>query len=255
MMLPALGTVQSVLAVLLVIAPWLDLRMLRRLRQHSSTTTRLRVYHHAVSRTWLLTLSLFAVSGFAALWIVPPHPMEADWLGDPAWVRLVLIALLAAFMLLAFWPGLVALWSTERRRRIGRAVRTLRFLLPVTPRERRWWIALSLTAGVCEELSYRGYLLHYLHGSLAGGPSLSLTLAWLLSSLAFGLGHLYQGRVGVLRTTVAGLMFGLLALITGNLLLPIILHALVDLQVLVMYRPALDAPEDAALLTEGCTCP
>jgi membrane protease YdiL (CAAX protease family) len=36
-----------------------------------------------------------------------------------------------------------------------------------------------------------------------------------------------------------GLLFGLLAIGTGNLALPIVAHVLIDLQVLWMYRPAM----------------
>jgi membrane protease YdiL (CAAX protease family) len=81
---------------------------------------------------------------------------------------------------------------------------------------------------------------------------MSLVFAWLVSSIVFGLGHIYQGWAGVCRTTVAGLAFGMLSILTGNLALPILLHFLADLQLLAMYRPALDAPEEAAALIAGC---
>jgi hypothetical protein len=57
---------------------------------------------------------------------------------------------------------------------------------------------------------------------------------------------------GLVRTTLAGLQFGLLAIVSGSLLLPIVLHAMVDVVVLWMYRPQLDNPGAAARLVHGC---
>jgi hypothetical protein len=37
----------------------------------------------------------------------------------------------------------------------------LAFLLPSTKDERRWWWIVWLTAGICEEAWYRGFVLHY----------------------------------------------------------------------------------------------
>jgi membrane protease YdiL (CAAX protease family) len=92
----------------------------------------------------------------------------------------------------------------------------------------------GITAGVCEEILFRGFLLRYLH---TYPWQLNLTLALLLSAIIFGAQHLYQGAKGVASTTVAGVFFGLLFLLSGSLLLPILLHALMDLRLLVILRP------------------
>lgn len=128
----------------------------------------------------------------------------------------------------------------------------MRFMLPVSKVERRWWLLLSVSAGVCEELIYRGFLLEFLRGRLDGGPPLGLTAGLLLSSIAFGTAHLYQGAAGIIQTTVVGMLLGTLAILTGSLLLPVICHVLLDAQILWMYRPADDAPDQAHLLINGC---
>ena len=125
-------------------------------------------------------------------------------------------------------------------------------MLPVSGHERLWFAVLSVSAGVCEELIYRGFLLEYFRGRLNGPLHLNLTAAWLLTSVAFGTAHLYQGLKGILSTTIAWLALGMLAILSGSLALPMLLHALVDLQVLVMYRPGKDSPEEAQRLVSGC---
>lgn len=54
------------------------------------------------------------------------------------------------------------------------------------------------------------------------------------------------------RTTLGGLAFGLLAILSGGLLLPIVLHALVDIVVLGLYHPRHDNPDAAQRLMQGC---
>jgi membrane protease YdiL (CAAX protease family) len=46
----------------------------------------------------------------------------------------------------------------------------------------------------------------------------------------------------VAGTAIVGFLFGLLFLLTGNLLLPIILHGVLDLRMLAILRPPADTP-------------
>jgi Type II CAAX prenyl endopeptidase Rce1-like len=85
----------------------------------------------------------------------------------------------------------------------------------------------------------RGLMLHYLH---VFPWTVNLTLALLISSVIFGFNHLYQGAGGVAGTAIVGFLFGLLFLLTGNLLLPIILHGVMDLRMLAILRPPADTP-------------
>ena len=82
-------------------------------------------------------------------------------------------------------------------------------------------------------------MLHYLHVFLW---TVNLTLALLISSVIFGFNHLYQGAGGVAGTAIAGFLFGLLFLLTGNLVLPILFHGVIDLRILAILRPPADTP-------------
>jgi membrane protease YdiL (CAAX protease family) len=50
-----------------------------------------------------------------------------------------------------------------------------------------------------------------------------------VSSLAFGLGHSYQGAGGVARVTLIGLAFGAFYVFTGTIWLPMLAHAVLDI--------------------------
>jgi membrane protease YdiL (CAAX protease family) len=59
-------------------------------------------------------------------------------------------------------------------------------LLPNTAVERAAFVLLSLTAGVCKEVLYRGFLIRFLHESVLALPMAGALAA---SALIFGLGH------------------------------------------------------------------
>jgi membrane protease YdiL (CAAX protease family) len=101
----------------------------------------------------------------------------------------------------------------------------LAFLLPSTKDERRWWWIVCLTAGICEEALYGGScctIFNFLPFHL------SLTRARVLPSVIFGIEHCYQGVAGAGQTTPIGLLLATMLLATGNLLLPMAVHAMLD---------------------------
>jgi len=121
----------------------------------------------------------------------------------------------------------------------------IEFLLPHTRDEYRWFIGLSISAGVCEELLYRGYLLWVL------GAYIGLVWAVVVGVVLFGVGHAYQGRRGAMKTAVAGLVMSLVYVASGWLVPAMILHALIDasageLAFRVLQRNAGDGSEMSA---------
>jgi membrane protease YdiL (CAAX protease family) len=122
----------------------------------------------------------------------------------------------------------------------------IRRLLPSTSTERSLWVLVSLTAGLCEEFLYRGWLLLFFSSALG--------FVWaglLVSSVFFGFAHSYQGRSGILGTAVLGLVFGLLFVFTRSLIPGQLLHTLLDLTnglalarfaARAQHQPSIEAP-------------
>ena len=110
--------------------------------------------------------------------------------------------------------------------------------LPQDDRDLRSFFALSITAGVVEELIYRGFLLWVMT------QFMPLWAAVLLSSLAFGLAHSYQGAGGMLRTGAMGLLFAGVFVASGSVWLPMLFHALFDIVQGVQIRELFREPED-----------
>lgn len=85
------------------------------------------------------------------------------------------------------------------------------------------WILLALSAGLVEELTFRGYLQRQF-GFLLGNRWLGVVA----QAVLFGVTHGYQGAALVLKIAVLGMIFGALALCRRSLLPGIIAHAGVD---------------------------
>jgi uncharacterized protein len=112
-------------------------------------------------------------------------------------------------------------------------------LLPATTEERLLWAAVAVSAGICEEIVFRGWLLAALHGQAGLGGTALICLA----AAIFGLAHLYQRTAGVILTAFAGAVFCVLYVVTGSLLLPILLHILIDVRFAVLPAPRMTKAE------------
>ena len=98
--------------------------------------------------------------------------------------------------------------------------RQLGFLVPQTSLELVTWCALSTTAGICEEVIFRGYLQRQF-----AAITHSVLVGVLLSAVVFGGAHGYEGGPRMLLIGVYGLMFGLLAWWRKSLRPGMIAHA------------------------------
>lgn len=120
----------------------------------------------------------------------------------------------------------VALGTLPLRARLMTADE-VRILAAVLPRERcdvPLWVVLSLTAGVAEEVAYRGVLF---------GVMLAWTDSWWVAggvgAAFFALAHAMQGWQAVAAVVVFALGFQWLVLVAGDLYAAMAVHALYDL--------------------------
>lgn len=227
---------------LAVVAPAWDYRDTRRLKQSPSSAGKIRYYKTLAAWLWIASLVACLSVGFRPLVTISPAPGDISWLLEHAWVRYLVEAVIALILtVLVLMPAGIVLWKKlkkqPRKYSSADALKSFSYFFPATWTERRWFAFLCITAGICEETLYRGFLLHYLHFFPC---TLGLTLALLVSSVIFGLGHLYGGVGGVVGSVLVGFLLGLLFLLTESLLLPMLLHALFDVSKLLQLRPPSD---------------
>jgi membrane protease YdiL (CAAX protease family) len=166
----------------------------------------------AVFRSVIVQQALFLA---ASLFVARRELVRLDLVPDRWWASVLAAALACGALVTALRP----LW----RRAVERHEPVARFTMPRTARERGLWLAVSVAAGVAEEVTYRGVLFVLLQ---------RVTGAWWLAAaiaaLAFGVGHSLQGARSIaIVAVIAGGMHGLVWL-TGSLVAPILVHVVYD---------------------------
>ncbi|MFC3194407.1 CPBP family intramembrane glutamic endopeptidase [Marinicella sediminis] len=101
--------------------------------------------------------------------------------------------------------------------------------LPVDTRSYSWGVVMAVTAGICEELIYRGLLYHLL---IQWIPDWS---GMILANVVFAVTHYSTGWVNAAGAFVLGLLFSWLYWLTGDLWLSMWLHAAIDLLAVTLY--------------------
>jgi uncharacterized protein len=100
----------------------------------------------------------------------------------------------------------------------------VRFLMPQTAGEKYLWVLLALSAGICEEAVFRGYLQHQF-----AAFSRNIPVGIFLSATLFGISHAYQGLRPALLIGFGGLMSGTVAWWRRSVRPGMIAHTLQDL--------------------------
>lgn len=214
-----------------------DRREYARFRRYRSTARR-----QAMMRRWLIE-SLVLFGGTAVVVLVLTFPVVAPLLSATqavpamAWLRDALASGLGAGLVIGTVVGgvLLTVWGVRGARREGGIIMVgdIAALLPRNRPELGWGAALSVNAGIVEEGLFRLALPALL--VIVTGEPIS---AFVLAALIFGALHAYQGWVGVLATTVVGLLFTLLYVASGSIVLAMLVHALFDLRTLVVIPMA-----------------
>jgi membrane protease YdiL (CAAX protease family) len=207
----------------------------RRLRVAAETDVprlRLWLYRQAMVLQWSLVIATLA------LWAWQARPWVVLGLGLRITGGLIGVTVgVGIGVVFALRSRAGALADPEALARLRGRMSHIERMIPRSAQEASWFTALAVTAGICEELLYRGYLIWYL------GHWLALLPAAFVASVIFGLGHLYQGPRGVATTTAAGAFLAMVYLITGSLYAGMVIHALMDLYAgNLMPRPRHTAP-------------
>ncbi|MEO5919513.1 MAG: type II CAAX endopeptidase family protein [Pseudolysinimonas sp.] len=237
MTLALLALLLVVLALLLWRAVTRERRDYARFKRLRSTGLRRKVFGRWIVESWLVLGGLAGIVLLAAAPYVPLALADVRMWGPFTAVPYGtegLAGLLAGFAIAALAVLVLPILLLRRRLDEVPAIGDIRAILPRNRGELPYGAGLGLTAGVVEELLFRLALPALLFGVLGSGP-----LAFGIAALLFGALHLYQGPLGILFAFVLGLLFTALYIVTGSILAPVALHALIDLRSLVLIPIAI----------------
>lgn len=179
----------------------------------------LAAYCQGILAQWLITGAAVMTWAFHARgWGSLGFAVPANWHTFGGFA--VAVAISIFLLLQAYTVSKDAAAQDKVRREFERI--TTEFL-PTTRNEFKGFCTVSITAGICEEILFRGYLPWYLAEYIGYWPGL------IAATVIFGAIHIYLGVSGAVRATLAGFVFVALFAWTKSLLPGVLLHAVVDL--------------------------
>jgi CAAX protease family protein len=182
------------------------------------TRQKLRLYATIVAMEWALV--------FVAMVIMHRHGLTFADLGQTVGdTRRTLLVTAGGFLVLL---GLTLFNRKQirhaRREELEATVERARKFVPVGGAQIAAFSLVALTAGICEEILYRGWLVRFLGATLG-----SVWIGMVAAGVLFGIGHAYQGRQGMIATGILGLVFGTLFVLVRSLVPGEAIHAGIDL--------------------------
>jgi uncharacterized protein len=174
-------------------------------------------YWGTLAVEWIPTLYVLA------LWVVFGRSWDNLYLGRSSLLRMGLGLAFALAVIIFLWHQQRTILT--RPKLIERVRQKMRFADPFVPhtdgeRYHFWFVA--ITAGICEEILYRGFLFSFLR-AWSG-----IVAALVISSIVFGWAHLYQGYRLLPRTALVGLFLAVVVVLTKSLWPAILIPAAID---------------------------
>ena len=206
-------------AISLVAAAWLILLPVLALLQRPPPISELRAHRFGF---YAASIAVLGAAALVTLIVAPglSHPagLRLGWPSAPRQLLGAAALLTLAGVVVAYvFRGLSGLFG-------WRETEVVYGIMPATRRERVMFALLAATAGVSEELVFRGFL-----PAFVMPWSASYLVGALPVAVVFGFLHAYQGRHGVVRTAVVGAVLAVGVAWTGSLWPSIFAHTALDL--------------------------
>ena len=210
-------SLEIALLFVLLLLPVVDL-VLERFKSKNKTVEYIKI----CGVLWAITIFLI-YSFFEGMLSVsdPAFLPESDW---KIYAALLLFIVFVAYLIYV----VASITSNENIRQqvieqFQGAGDSMLGLLPETRKEfLLFTLFLSVTAGICEELIFRWYLYSFLEGQVHWAAAV------FISSLLFGLWHLYLGWGHVIKTAIIGAILCSIYLYFESILIVIFAHILMD---------------------------
>lgn len=153
-------------------------------------------------------------------WGVRRHGKRFADVAGPRWGSAKNFFMDVVLALGAWVVSLIVLGAVSKLLHAAGSVEAARQIAPRGVLEDLTYVALAVTAGICEETMFRGYLQRQFVAWFQNG-----SVGVVLSAILFGAGHVYQGWRSAAVIAVFGLIFGILAEARQNIRPGIIMHA------------------------------
>lgn len=135
-------------------------------------------------------------------------------------ISIGLTVLILAFALFQYTTTKV---SVEGAIVVKEKLKNAYYYLPKTDNELKWFLFLSVSAGICEEIMFRLFLFEFLK------EIVNLIIALVLTNLIFSITHIGSGKNNLISSFILGLLFSMIYFFTENIWMAILLHISIDI--------------------------
>jgi membrane protease YdiL (CAAX protease family) len=97
------------------------------------------------------------------------------------------------------------------------------YFLPKTKIEFNWFVLLSISAGICEEIIFRLFLFEFLK------ENANLWMAFVLTNIIFAMTHIGSGKQNIINAFILGLLFSAIYYFSENIWIAVFLHITIDI--------------------------
>jgi len=218
------------LILLTIVSPISGYQSVAKLKKNNSEAKKIKFYRDSIIWLWILV--------FLVLLIIPLsdtglHNIGFKWIDLEThslnqWIVYPTIGFFLFYLSYNIYLIIVFKSNRARRAKASKDIpKDFRIFFPITKKEKRVWSFVAISAGITEEIIYRGYLFYAL-GMIF--PGLSLIYILLITTIIFGTGHIYLGKEAI-KSTLLGLIFGIFYIVFDSVFPIIIIHITQDLVV------------------------
>lgn len=168
----------------------------------------------------MITITLVLVTS----WNFTKKPWNLLGFKLPEWSG---IAIISTGILLAIYI-FDLLFTYINRKKAAEELDDLSSIIPTNWNEYRYFVSIAFSAGICEEIIFRGFMISYIMAFLPIMPMVSIA-AILIPAISFSISHMYQGWKAVAKIGIIACLFGVIFFETGSLIPVMIIHTAIDL--------------------------
>jgi len=186
--------------------------------EHLNLPPKKYIYLH--NALMMVTITLVLVTS----WNFTKKPWDLLGFTMPEWS--LIAAVCTGFLLVVYMSDL--LFTFLNRNKAAEELDDLSSIIPTNWSEYRYFISIAFSAGICEEIIFRGFMISYIMAFL---PSISWApaAAIIIPAISFSISHMYQGWKAVAKIGIIACLFGIIFYKTGSLVPVMIIHTIIDL--------------------------
>ena len=218
------------MTVFFPISGYISVKKLKKSIADGDHSKKIKFYRETIFWSWIPLLLVFLVIPISGKSIndIGIKWINIDTSSLSSWVVYPTIGFYILYLLYNVYSIIIFKSNKESRAKAAKgSLADFKWLLPISQKEKQVWSFVSISAGITEEILYRGYMFYALAIFF---PILSLIHILLITTLIFGIGHIYLGKEGI-KSTILGLIFGIFYIVFDSVIPIIIIHAAQDLVV------------------------